>query len=261
VRKVSAADAHALNPTLREGYVAAAMFEPDGKDIDVGALHQAYLRGVRRAGGEVVVDAEVTAMERVDGGWKVQTRAGTFSAPVVVNAAGAWADGIAGLAGIAPVGLTPMRRTAITFDAPEKYRPSTPLTVDAEERFYFKPESGRILASPADETPMPPCDVQPDEMDVAILVDRIERATDMSIRRVEHKWAGLRTFAPDRTPVVGPEPGGAGFIWFAGQGGYGIQTSPAMGAALKGVIENGDLPAELRERGLSAAVLSPARFR
>ena len=198
VEKLDSAGACARVPVLRPDYVAAAMCVADAHAIDVHALHHGYLRGLRNRGGRVLTDAGVTAIERRAGQWRLTTPAGEVIAPVVVNAAGAWADEVAGLAGVAPIGLVPKRRTALTFDAPEGTDVSGwPLVADVDETFYFKPEAGRIMASPADETPMPPCDAQPDELDVANAVDRIERATTLEVRRITHRWAGLRSFVEE----------------------------------------------------------------
>jgi D-arginine dehydrogenase len=267
VRRIDTAEAVVLNPALNPNYVAAAIYEPAAEDIDVHALHNGYLRGLRRHGGRVVTGAGVQALSREGGVWVAQTRAGRFTAPVVVNAAGAWCDVIAGLAGVRPCGLVPKRRTAFTFDAPTFDGPdgldisAAPATIDIDEQFYFKPESGRILGSPADETPSPPCDAQPDELDVALGVDRIEKATILTVRRLLNKWAGLRSFVADKTPVVGFEPAADGFFWLAGQGGYGIQTAPALSRVVAALITTGDLPADIKAHGLDKAMLAPARLR
>ena len=181
---------------------------------------------------------------------------GVLEARIVVNAAGAWADEVAALAGAVPVGLTPKRRTAFTFPAEAG---DWPMAVDVDEQFYFKPESGRVLGSPADETPSPPCDAQPEEIDVALAVDRIERAAAFRIRRIERRWAGLRSFVADKTPVLGFDPVRPGFFWCAGQGGYGIQTAPAMGMAAAALAAGERLPPQLRALGLEEEALGPAR--
>ncbi|MFQ5567661.1 MAG: NAD(P)/FAD-dependent oxidoreductase, partial [Paracoccaceae bacterium] len=262
VRRVGAAEAVALHPALNPGYVAAAIHEPAAEDIDVHALHSGFIRGLRRRGGRLVTDAEVRALSRDSGAWVAETRAGRFAAPVVVNAAGAWCDVIAGLAGVRPCGLVPKRRTAFTFDPPDGLDISVwPATIDIDEQFYFKPDAGRILGSPADETPSPPCDVQTDEIDVALGIDRIERATALTVRRLVNKWAGLRSFVADKTPVVGQDPEADGFFWLAGQGGYGIMTAPALARATAALVATGDLPADLIARGLGKAMLAPDRLR
>ena len=262
VRRLDAAEARMLVPVLRTDQVIGAVYEPDSMDIDVHELHQGYLRRFRQRGGRLVTDAEVTALSAADGCWTATTPAGSFAAPVLVNAAGAWADVVAGLAGLPPIGLVPKRRTALTIASPAGMDASRwPMTLDIEENFYFKPDAGRLLISPADETPMPPCDVQPDELDIAIAIDRLIRATTIKVARVERKWAGLRSFTPDKTTVNGFDPLAGGFFWLAGQGGYGIQTAESMARCAMSLIDSGELPAEIRAAGLDASTLSPARFR
>lgn len=260
-RRLSGAQAAALCPVLREDYVAAALFERDCYDIDVNAVHQGFLRGIRRGGGTVLSNAMVGSIRREDGLWIASIPGGDFAAPILVNAAGAWGDSVAQAAGILPIGLQPMRRTIIVVPPPESMQETWPLVIDVDDDFYFKPESGRLLASPGDETPMPACDVQPDELDIAITVDRIQKAADIAVAQVENSWAGLRTFTRDRTPVAGFDPDEDGFFWFVGQGGYGIQTAPAMGRMAELLVTQGRMPDELDPYDVSAATYSPARFR
>lgn len=261
VRRLDAAAARTMVPVLRPDCVIGAVYEPDAMDIDVHELHQGYLRRLRQRGGRIVTDAEVQAIHCARGTWTLSTPAGAFAAPVVVNAAGAWADALAGLAGLPPIGLVPMRRTALTIAPPPQIDSTAwPMTLDVAETFYFKPDAGRLLVSPADETPMPPCDVQPDELDVAIAIDRLTRATTIPVARVERKWAGLRCFVADKTTVCGFDPLADGFFWLAGQGGYGIQTAEGMARCAAALIDGGGLPADIAAKGLEAAVLSPARF-
>ena len=260
-RAISAEEALGLCPILDPAYLAGAILEPGGYDIDVNALHQGYLAGFRRAGGTIATDARVTALRRDGAGWQVSAAGETYRCVVVVNAAGAWADAVAALAGLRPVGLTPKRRTAITFDPPPGLEIGDwPCVLDVDEAFYFKPDAGRILASPADETPSAPCDAQPEELDIAIAVDRIETATSLAVRRIVAKWAGLRTFAPDKVPVVGMDPDAPGFFWLAGQGGYGIMTSPALSAVAAGLILDGTFSEAVSGPDVTAQALSPARF-
>ena len=262
IHKVSAERAVELCPSVDPAYPAAAMFEPDSMDLDVDAIHQGFLRGFRRAGGDVRMDAEVIAIARTGGKWQVETRAGAFTAEILINAAGAWCDVIAEMAGIAPVGLTPKRRTAMTFDPPDGQDPSGWASIiDIDEEFYWKPDAGKLLGSPADETPVPPQDIQPEELDIAIAVDRIQTASTMEIKRIDHTWAGLRSFVGDKTPVVGADPAEPSFIWCAGQGGYGIMTSPAMGQATAAAAAGTPFPAEIESAGVSAADLQPDRLR
>lgn len=260
-RRLDGAETRRIVPALRPDRVAGAIYEPDATDIDVHTLHGAYLRRLRRRGGRIVTDAPVMALAWRGGSWTVTTAAGNFAAPIVVNAAGAWAEEIAALAGLPPVGLVPKRRTAVIVATPAGHDSRDwPLTADIDESVYFKPESGRLLVSPADETPVPPCDVQPDEMDVALAVDRLLRATTIAVDRVERRWAGLRSFVADNTPIAGFDPLADGFFWLAGQGGYGIQTAEGMARCAAGLILRGRWPADIAAIGLDAAVLSPARF-
>ncbi len=247
-------------PAFTEAQVDGGLWEPDAMDIDVHALHQGFLRGLRARGGEVVCNAEVVALERAGEDWVVVTRGERYGAPVVVNAAGAWADEIGRLAGAGPIGLVPKRRTAITFDPPRGVSiESWPAVIDVDEQWYFKPDAGRILASPADETPSAPCDAQPDEYDVAVLIDRITTATTLSIPRIHAKWAGLRSFVADKTIVAGFDPRQPGFFWLAGQGGYGIQTAPAAGRVAAALARGEPLPEDVQALGVRAGDLAPDR--
>jgi D-arginine dehydrogenase len=261
IRRLGRAETGALVPALRSERVEAAIFEPGAMDIDVHELHQAYLRLLRRRGGRVVTDAEVAAMA-YRGAWTATTPAGDFTAPVIVNAAGAWADEIAALADLPPVGLVPKRRTAlIVAPPPGRDIRAWPLAIDVGESVYFKPDAGRLLVSPADETAVLPCDVQPEEMDVALAIDRLMQATTITVRQVERKWAGLRSFVADKTPVVGFDPLAEGFFWLAGQGGYGIQTAEGMALCAASLVGEGRLPGVVTGLGLDTAALSAARFR
>jgi len=260
VRDVTVDEAMTLVPCLDRDYFTAAAHVPAAKDIDVNGLHQGFLRGIRQAGGRMVTDAEVIGLARDDAGWTVRTTAGDFAAAVVVNGAGAWADTIAGLAGVRPVGLQPMRRTVVTFDPPDDVDPSSwAFLFDAEEEFYFKPESGRILLSPADETPMEPHDAFPEELDIAIAVDRLERCSTLRVTHIRHRWAGLRSFVRDRMPVAGTAPDAPGFVWLAGQGGFGIMTAEALGRVAAAAALGAPFPDDLAALGLGAERLSPAR--
>lgn len=262
VRAVSGAEARALVPALRPEVATAGVFEPDAQDIDTHALLSGLLRLLREEGGRVVTRAEVTAIARAGGAWRIETRAGPVSAAILVDAAGAWADEVAALAGVAPLGLAPKRRTAFVFEPPPGLAvASWPIVIGADEDVYVKPEAGLLLASPADETDSAPTDAQPEEIDVAQAAERVEALLDLPVRRILRRWAGLRTFAPDRTPVAGFDPGCEGFVWLAGQGGYGFQTAPALGRAAAGLILRGEMPADLAAAGLRAADLAPDRFR
>ena len=248
-------------PVLRPDYVAQGLYDPSSMDLDVAAIHQGYLKGFRARGGELVLDAEVTRFATDCAPWRIETRAGRFEAAVLVDAAGAWADQLAMMAGVPRIGLVPKRRTAFVFDVTFAIDPGWPAVVDIDEEFYFKPESGRLLGSPADETPVPPSDVQAEELDVAVAIDRIERAARFRVRHVARRWAGLRSFVADRTPVVGMEEAVPGFYWLAGQGGYGIQTAPALARAAASLLVDGVLPGDLLRMGLVAEDLLPLRLR
>lgn len=260
---ISLDEALAKVPLLRRDKLALAAYEADAQDLDVHGLHGGYLRRFRAAGGRVATRAEVLALRREGGGWAVESKAGRFVAPVVVNATGAWADSVAGLAGLGPLGIQPKRRTAIIVEGPGDGHGSAvwPLIVDAAHTWYCKPEAGgKLLISPADETPVPPCDAQPEELDIALAVDRFQNAIDLAVRRVEHSWAGLRSFAPDGELVIGWDPRAEGFFWLAGQGGYGIQTAPAASQLTAGLIRQGKAPDVVLGAGLDPAELSPARL-
>ncbi len=215
-----------LKPEWRHG-----VNEPDCKDIDVAGVHGWYLAEAKRAGVELRCRAgllEASFDASAGGGWTLRTADGaTIRCSVLANAAGAWADPVAQLAGLRPLGIQPLRRTMVQMCTSPAAQDNLPLVVDLGGNFYFKPESGRLWLSPHDETPSIPCDAAPEELDVAIAIDRFEQVVDWKVERVEHKWAGLRSFAPDRLPVYGPDPRNPAFFWFAGQGGFGIQTAPA----------------------------------
>jgi D-arginine dehydrogenase len=263
VRVIDFDEAYSRCPVLvRERHAPVAVLEPDAMDIDVAALHQAYVQGLRARAGTIHRNAPVVAIERGDNGWRVRTPSGEFDTALVVNAAGAWCDEIAAHAGLPRIGLQPLRRTAFTCAAPDDVDVrSWPLVADVDDRYYFKPEGPQLLCSLADETPSPPCDARPEEVDVALAIERINAATTLELRHVRRAWAGLRTFAPDRSLVIGIDPDAPGFCWLAGQGGYGIQTAPAAARAAVGLVTEGRLPADLLALGVTADQLSPARFR
>lgn len=248
-------------PLIRAPAAVAGVWDPECRDIDVHALHQGFLRGLRRRGGQVLTNAQVVALEYAAGRWRAACADGReVSAPVIINAAGAWGDKVAAMAGAKPAGLVAKRRTVIVIPAPRQMAGNDwPLTLDVEDKFYLKPESGRILASPGDATPLEPQDVQPDEMDVANAVHRLEAAFAFAVERVERKWAGLRTFAPDDTPVVGADPEAPNFFWFVGQGGFGMQTAPAMSALIEGLVVEGRAPDSLARFGVEAAAYEVGR--
>ncbi len=263
VRWLDPSEVLSRQPLLKpEATAGGAIFEPEADDMDVAAIHAGFLKGARAAGGMLRLDAEVTALDRHDGRWTIHLRNGeTLAASKIVNASGAWADVVAAFAGAEPVGLVPKRRTAFTFDSPQGLDlEHMPMVIDFDESWYVKPEVGQFLGSLADETPSPPCDAQPEEIDVATAVDRIETAMTLSIPRIKNKWAGLRSFVADKNLVAGYDPKVVGFFWLAGQGGYGIQTGEAAGRLAASLALDKSLPNDIAELGVREAALSPARF-
>ncbi len=261
-RIVTGEAAREMVPVLRPEAAHTAIHEPDAFDIDVHGLHQGYLRGARAGGGELVCRAQVTAIERERDAWRVTTSAGAYRAAVLVNAAGAWCDEVARMAGVRPIGLVPKRRAAFTFAPPDGVQTARwPMFIDVDESFYVKPDAGMLLGSPANADPTHPQDVQPEEMDIALAIERIQCATTLSIRRPARTWAGLRSFVEDGDLVGGFDPETPGFFWVSAQGGYGIQTSAAMGEACAALASGRRMPARISDFGLSAAMLSPARLR
>ncbi len=263
LERLDADAACARVPCLRRERVLAALHERGAEDIDVHALHQAFLRGFRRQGGELHTGT-APASARHDGQrWQVSLQDGrTLSAGLVVDAAGAWADEVAGLFGVAPLGLQPRRRSAFTFAAPEGVDASGwPAVVAVDEGWYVKPDAGRLLGSPANADDTVPHDVRPEELDIATGIHRIDEATTLAIRRPASTWAGLRTFAPDGELVIGHEPTAPAFFWLAGQGGYGIQSAAGASALAATLIKGNALPAELAAQGVEVAGCSPARLR
>ncbi len=249
-------------PILRGDGFATATFEAFARDIDIDALHGGFRRQFLARGGTIEADRRVTGLARNGGAWAITAGADNYTAPIVVNAAGAWSDEVAQLAGLAPIGMRPLKRTGIIVPAPEGREIAMwPTVYDHSAPVYFKPDAGRMMLSPADETPSDPHDAYSDDMEVAEAVDRMQQMVDYEITRVEHSWAGLRTFSPDDEPVTGFDPATDGFFWFAGQGGFGIQMSPAyarLGAAL---LLGKPVPDPLIAGGFDVNDLLVARFR
>ncbi|HEX2403834.1 MAG TPA: FAD-dependent oxidoreductase [Acidimicrobiia bacterium] len=258
-RWLSPSKARALVPVLRIDYLGGAVYEPESLDLDVAGLHQAFVRGLRRAGGEVRVSSPVTRLARSGSQWTVATGSDEIRVDVVVNAAGAWGDEIAALAEARPVGLVPMRRTAFTAPGENAYR-YWPLVADADNQFYFRPDGSQLLCSLAEERPSPPEDARPDELDIALAIERINSATMLGIRVVRSSWTGLRTFVADRAMVIGFDPEIEGFFWLVGQGGTGIQTAPAAALLTAALITSGAPVPALVEYGIDLAGLSPGRL-
>jgi D-arginine dehydrogenase len=245
-------------PGLRSDW-ALGVFEPSCEYIDVAGLHAACLAGARRAGAELVVSAVLESAARAGGYWQLATRAGAFEADIVVNAAGAWADPVAALAGARPLGIQPYRRTMLQLRTDPAPPSGCPHVAHIGGSFYFKPEGGgRLWLSPHDEIATDPCDAAPEELDVAIAIDRFEQVVDWRVAALEHKWAGLRSFAPDRLPVYGFDPAVEGFFWCAGQGGFGIQTAPAAAKLAAGLLLGRAAAPEVA--AIDPERYSPARF-
>jgi len=248
-------------PFVRDEYLTFGWYEPDVFDMDVHAMHDGYLRTLRQHGGRLMTSTDITAVERACGQWHVSTRGGTFSAPLLVNAAGAWADQVAALAGVDGIGLMPLRRTAILLDPPEGVDVSGwPLVLASDGSFYLKPDAGLILASPADEHPSQACDAQPEELDIAYAAHYAQEALQLEVRQVKHSWAGLRNFVADRAPVIGFAADAEGFFWMAGQGGHGIQTAPAAARLAADLLLHNKVPADLDQAGFDPAWVSPQRL-
>ncbi len=259
---LTAADCLRRCPVLRAEGLIGGVFEHDAMDMDVHAILHGFLRGARQAGCSVVTGAEVQAFDRRRGVWTVHTGAGDFTADLVVNAAGAWADEIGALAGAGSIGLQPKRRSAFTFDPPEGVDCSAwPAVIDAAERFYFKPDAGRLLGSPANANPAPPHDVLPEDLDIAEGIWAIEQSTSLVIGRPKSIWAGLRSFVADGEPVCGHDPDVQGLFWMAGQGGYGIQSAPGLAHAASCLLLDNALPPELLAQGLQAEAMCVQRLR
>lgn len=247
-------------PTMRGDWLEGGLYEPSGADIDVAGLHQAFVRIARRHDAVILTDAPVTSIERTGGRWVIGSGERKVSGDVVVNAAGAWGDHLAVMAGLAPIGLQPMRRTAFMVPGTEESA-TWPMVVEVNERFYFRPDGVQFLCSLAEENPSEATDARPYTEDVALAIERINQATTFGIRTVNSQWAGLRTFSPDRDLVIGEDPTAPGFYWLVGQGGIGIQTSPAYGELLAHLSTGDPLPDHFTAVGIDPEQTSPDRFR
>ena len=248
-------------PILRPEFIDAATFEAGVSDIEVSSLHQAYLRAVKAKKCTPIYSMRINAIERKNGAWHVSANGQTMIGKTLINAAGAWADQIAIMAKAAPTGLVAKRRTAIIVDAPQGVEPQQLPAIDfADSESYIKPEAGKLMASPGDETPVEPQDVQPEEWDIAVIADWLQQRTIIEIQRIEHSWAGLRTFARDDAPIVGFDPNIEDFFWLAGQGGYGIMMSPTLGRVTSSLITDGTIPEDLLSLGVNKHSISPSRF-
>jgi glycine/D-amino acid oxidase-like deaminating enzyme len=253
-------EAIARIPFLDPDYIKSAYYDPEFWDIEVESLLQGYVKGARRAGTGIRTGAGVTAIRDDGRQWHIETRDGPVAARTIVNASGGWADATAGLAGLGPLGIVPHRRTAVLLDLPGFDPSGMPEVNELDEEFYFKPDAGRLLVSPADETPCEAADVQPEDIDIAWAVHHVETATTIKVTRVARSWAGMRSFTRDRLPAIGFDPGHPRFFWLAGQGGYGILSSPALGALAATLLVDAETPDGFREQSLDPDLFSPHRF-
>ena len=261
-KRLDPAEVMSIVPVIRQELLFGGILEPEAADIDVHRLHQGYLRGIRQHDGEIRCNTTVTRIERAGDQWILETNTGRYRAGILVNAAGAWCDEIARLAGAKPIGLVPKRRTAFTFTPPAGVViDEWPLCVAADWSWYMKPDAGRILGSPANEDPVTPHDVQPEDLDIAVGIDAIESMTTLEIRRPASTWAGLRSFVADGDLVGGFDVDLPGFFWVAGQGGYGVQSSAAMGELCASLIRGRGIPGHIASHGVSETALGPSRLR
>ena len=260
LRRLSAEEAIALCPVLRPERLVAAAQDLSAMEMDVLSIHGAYVTGLRRRGGDIRTSARLERLGRDGSGWSAWADGEEIYADVVVDAAGAWADEVAALAGQPPIGLRPLRRTIFTSPVRQPDPGSWPFIGDAADRFYFKGEQDFVLVSPADEVPDEPRDAKPEEVDIAAAIEVVNEHTTLGLRSVRTAWAGLRSFVADRSPVLGARAGEPGFFWFAGQGGYGIQMAPGLARSAASLLLRGSLPDDVSALGLDPAELSPDRF-
>jgi len=262
--RITPDEARALLPVLKTGpeHCHAALVDHGSLKLDTDAMLAAHLADLRAHGGTLVTGAQVSAIKRQGSGWQVAASGETYAAPLVINAAGAWADKVAQMAGVTPIGIEPRRRTVISFAGPDSEDVSPwPFTKTVGKGFYLLPEGrGQLIASSMDQTPSDPCDAASEELDIAIAADRVEQATTLPIRRISHSWAGLRSFAPDELPVIGHAARAPGFVWCAGQGGYGFQTSPALSLIAESAVLGLPFPSACAAAGLTPQVFAPARL-
>ena len=260
IQHISVTEACHKVPLLKPDALVRGGYEPHAEEMDVNGLLMGFRRLLRSLGGEIICNSEVTALERRDGVWHVGTPQESYSAPVIVNAAGAWVDVIADMAGLEPIGFAPCRRTAGIVPTPGVDITAWPTSAVMDESFYFKPEGGKLLVSPADETKVEPHDAYADDMALAEGIDAFSKVVDIEVTRVEHTWGGLRTFSPDRAHVIGFDPRTEGLFWFAGQGGYGIQSAHGGAMLVAGLIHDNAVPSALVEQGLTRESVAPDRF-
>jgi D-arginine dehydrogenase len=260
--EISKTEASQLFPVFRPEYVRRAFLDRFTADMDVDLIHRGFLRMFKARGGETLLSSPITAIARSNGLWRVKAGGQDIAARVIINAAGAWADGLAALAGVPPVGLVPKRRSigVIPFEYAQAWQ-HWPMVTDVGETWYAKPQSGKMIVSSADATPVEPHDAYADDMAIAEGVERLMTATTIDVTRIEHSWGGLRTFAPDSNPVIGFDPHTDGFFWLVGQGGYGIQSAPALGETAAALTRGLPIPQVVLNHGLNLKDISPERFR
>ena len=249
-------------PILSEKYTHKAIFEKTVFDMDVHAIHEGFLKGVRQKGGKVITGAGAEKITFENGFWTIWTPKGSFKSKIIINAAGAWADKMALLAGISPIHIQPCRRTVVLISPPKDLEINDyPFCYEIDEEFYFKPDVGKILVSPADRAPSDPCDAQPEEIDIAYAAHYLEEATDIKVTKIDHSWAGLRSHVKDHYPVAGFAPDASGFFWLAGQDGFGIKTAPALGRITAALVRGKDIPKDIKSHGLTKEMISPKRLK
>jgi D-arginine dehydrogenase len=260
--EISRSDAMELFPVFRPEYVQRAFLDRFTADMDVDLIHRGFLKMFKAKGGETLLSAPITAITRRNGLWHIKAGGHDIAARVIINAAGAWGDGLAALASVPPVGLVPKRRSigVIPFEYAQAWQ-HWPMVVDVSETWYAKPQSGKMIVSSADATPVEPHDAYADDMAIAEGVERLMTATTIEVTRIEHSWGGLRTFAPDGNPVIGFDPQTEDFFWLVGQGGYGIQSAPSLGESAAALARGLSLPPNVMGHGLNLKDISPERFR
>jgi D-arginine dehydrogenase len=260
--EISSSDALRIMPVLRGDYVKRAFLDRHTADMDVDLIHRGFLKMAKASGAQLMLSAPITALTRNGAVWEVRAGDHTISAPTIINASGAWGDVVAAMAGVTPVGLQPKRRSigVITVEHNDNWL-DWPMVTDVGETWYAKPQSGKMIVSSADATPVEPHDAWADDMAIAEGIERLMNATTLEVTHLDHSWGGLRTFARDGNPVVGFDPSTEGFFWLVGQGGYGIQSAPALGVAAAAMARRLAIPADIIDLGLNVADIKPERFR
>ena len=261
LQEISEREAQKLYPPLRGGYAKRSFLDVQTGDLDVDLLHRGFLRQFKAAGGALILNAAATAIERKNQEWAITTPAGTFTAPIIINAAGAWGDVVANLAGVKPVGLIPKRRSIGVISVDHQGFEKWPMVTDVGETWYAKPQSGKLIVSSADQTPVEPHDAYADDMAIAEGIERLMNATTLRVTHLDHNWGGLRSFVTDGNPVIGFDPYTDGFFWLAGQGGYGIQSSPALSRTAAALVLGQAIPGDVLAAGLDVAQIHPERLR